>query len=181
VAIYLEETRHIGGLGMLGVVLAGALVGALIGLLVLLVSSLAARGVVRMLTASAGIPQGASFAYQESLVVRGRFEEAADAYRAHLVDHPADHDARLALAALSAGHLGDPAAAERLYLEVRAAQPSDRQEWVVAQALIELYHATGQRGHEMAELSRVAARYPGTAQGAAAKRVLMEMKGQSEG
>jgi hypothetical protein len=176
VAIYLQDTRGIGGLGMLGVIALGALAGAVLGAGVLFASSLGSRGIVSMVTAGAGLPSADTLSFQQSLVARGRFTEAADAYRAHLGEHPADHDARLALAALCAGPLSDDVAAERLYLDVRSGQPSLRQEWQASEALIELYRKTGQRGREMTELARAADRYRGTAVGNSAKRLLAERK-----
>jgi len=177
VALYLEETQHIGGLAMLGVLLGGIVVGAGLGGIVLIGSQLVARGVVHVITAAGNLEPNRSYSYQDALVARGQHAEAAEAYRAHLAEHPEDHDARIALAELTAAHLADPRDAERLYLEVRAGQPSARQERLVADALINLYHQTGQRGHEMAELARLADRYRGTQAGRAAKRVLGEMKG----
>ena len=176
VALYLQETRQIGGLAMLGVLLGGVVVGVGLGGIVLIGSQLVGRGVAHVVTAAGNLEPNRSYSYQESLLARGRPTEAADAYAAHLAEHPDDHDARIALAELRATHLADPGGAERLYLEVRAGKPSPRQERVVSDGLINLHHKTGQRGREMAELARLADRYRGTPAGDAAKRVLEELK-----
>jgi hypothetical protein len=176
VAFYLQATRQIGGLAMLGVVLGGLVVGVGIGGIVLIGSQVVARGVVQIVTAAGNLEPTHSYSYQESLVARGRHADAAEAYRAHLAEHPDDQDARIALADLQATHLRDPAGAEQLYLAIRTGKPSPRQERVISDALINLYHQTGQRGREMAELAQLASRYRGTPAGDAAKRVLQELK-----
>ena len=179
VAYYLEDTRHIGGLAVVGIILAGGVVGLGIGTVILLGSNLVGRGVVHLVTAAGNLAPKPSYSYQESLIARGRFPDAADAFRAHLALYPDDQDARLALAGLLASHLADPAGAEQLYHAVRAADPSARRDWVVSQALVELYHGTGARGREMAELSRLADRYRGTRIGTGAKQALMALKGEA--
>jgi tetratricopeptide (TPR) repeat protein len=176
VAYYLEDTRHIGGLAVVGILLAGGVAGLGIGTAILIGSHLIGHGVVHLVTAAGNLAPGPSYSYQESLIARGRFTDAADAFRAHLALYPGDHDARLALAGLLASHLADPAGAEQLYREVRVADPSARRDWVVSQALVELYHGTGERGREMAELSRLADRYRGTRIGKGAKQALMALK-----
>ena len=179
VAFYLQATRQIGGLVMLGVVLGCLVVGLGIGGIVLIASQVVARGLVHVVTAAGNLEPNRSYSYQDSLVARGRHADAAEAYRAHLAEHPDDHDARIALADLHATHLTDPAGAEQLYLAVRAGKPSPRHERVISDALINLYHKTGQRGREMAELAQLASRYRGTPAGDAAKRVLRELKEDS--
>ena len=101
VALYLEETRHIGGLAMLGVLLGGIVVGVGLGAIVLIGSQLVARGVVHVITAAGNLEPNRSYSYQDALVARGQHAEAAEAYRAHLAEHPEDHDARIALAELT--------------------------------------------------------------------------------
>ena len=176
VAYYLEETRHIGGLAVVGIILAGGVVGLGIGAVILLGSNLIGHGVVHLVTAAGNLAPKPSYSYQESLIARGLFPDAAASFRAHLALYPDDQDARLALAGLLAGHLADPAGAEQLYREVRAADPSARRDWAVSQALVDLYHQTGQRGREMAELGRLADRYRGTRTGDGARQALAALK-----
>jgi len=176
VAYYLVEQDAIGPLGAVGVVALGGLAGLGVGLLVFIASGAASSALVHLVSGAGDLEPRPSYSFQESLVARGRYGEAADAYRNHLVLHPADHEARLALAELHATHLEDAARAEGLYLEVRTGDPSDTQERRVAEGLIDLYHRTGQRGREMAELSRFADRYRGTKAGAAARLALLALK-----
>lgn len=173
---YLAYQDRVGLPGFLGVLLAGALLGVLAGLLIYGTSSAAAGGLVRTLTGAGNLPPAPSFSYQEALIMQGKVGEAVEAFRTHLGTNPADHDARLALAALLAGPAARPGEAEREYLTVRSGGASDRHHFVASQALIDLYAAVGQRGKHMAELARFAAKYRGTTAGAAARRVLSEMK-----
>ncbi|HSB55594.1 MAG TPA: hypothetical protein VLD58_14640 [Gemmatimonadales bacterium] len=112
----------------------------------------------------------------ESLVARGFYPEAADAYRAHLAACPGDHLARIKLAAICREHLGDPAGAERLYLEVRRAQPTPRLEFLVGNLLIELYRAEGRHDRLVVELARFADRWKRTRAGREAARALRALK-----
>jgi hypothetical protein len=177
-ALYLMETKGIGlGRGALVVAL-GGLVGAGLGGLAWLVTGRLSRGLIGLLTAGGNIRPAPSFSLQESLVMRGRYQEAAQAYRDHLAEMPADDDARLALAALLATHLADSTGAERLLREILGRRGGERAHWAAGNALIDLYRATGQRGRLLAELARFAERYRGTAAGDAAKRELLALKGE---
>lgn len=174
--LFLLAKGRIGIAGFLGVLLAGALIGILVGLVMYGAIGATAGGLIKVLTGAGNLPPAPSFSYQESLVMQGRHQDAADAYRDHLMTHPADHDARLALAELFAGALARPADAEHEYLVVRAGGASGKQRFLASQALIDLYASTGQRGKQMAELARFAERYRGTVDGNAARRVLAELK-----
>ncbi len=176
VGYYLHATRGLSDLAWLGLAAAGALVGAVAGRVVVFVTGMGATGVVQVISGAGNLAPSPSFSYQESLVARGRYADAADAYRDHLALHPEDHDARLALADLFAGHLDDSAAAERVLLEVRQSLPTEAQERRATEGLIDLYGRTGQTGRRMFELARFAERYAGTAAAAAAKRTLAELK-----
>ena len=115
----------------------------------------------------------ATFSAEESLVARGRYQEAAAAYRAHLAERPLDVGAFLRLADLLERHLGDAPEAERLYLEIRRISPDpDR----VGNRLIDLYRRTSNRRRLMAELARYASAHAGHPAGAAARKELQSMK-----
>ena len=175
-AWFLHETRGTGPWAMLGIVLVGTAAGYVVGRTVWFAGDLAGRGFTHVVTASGNLPPAPSFSYQEALIARGRYAEAAATFRDHLAAHPQDHDARIAFGALCTGQLRDPAMAARLYSEVRAGKPTPQQELVVSHALVDLYRATGDRGREMAELARFAARYQGTRAADAAKRALQELR-----
>jgi Tetratricopeptide repeat len=151
-----------------------------VGYLLLKLVDLGARGWVGMVSGAGNIAPTASFSAQESLIIRGHFADAEQSFRAHLEDHPDDHDARLALADLYRRHLENPAEAERLYLLVRQGAPSRKQEAAASNQLIDLYRATGQRGRLMTELARYAERYAGSRAASEAKRALDDMKQEGE-
>jgi len=176
IAWYLSEKGQVAGLEVLGIVLLGPLIGFPIGVLVGFGSGAASERIVRTLTSAGGLPPAPDFSYQDSQVIRGNPEVAREAYEAHLKAQPADLNARLALARLWRDHLGDPLKAEQLYLEARRLQPSPDQEFAIANALIDLYRASGQPGREMAELARFAERFAGTEAGAKARAALQRLK-----
>jgi len=112
----------------------------------------------------------------ESLVARGRYAEAAEAFGQWIVEHPADHGARIKLADLSRRHLDGAATAERLYLEVRAGNPAPREEMLASNLLIELYRDTGRSDRLVVELARFADRYRGSRAGRSAAEALKQLK-----
>jgi tetratricopeptide (TPR) repeat protein len=116
----------------------------------------------------------------ESLVARGLYREAVNAYQRHITDHPADNLARIKLAEVHRHHLGEADAAERLYLEVRQNKPDPRHEFLAWNLLIEHYRAAGRKDRLLVELARFADRYRGTRPGREAARSLKEMKGEME-
>ena len=178
-SFYLMETRHLGLGGAVLVVALGGLVGVGLGGLVWFLTGRVSRGFVGLLTAAGNIRPSPSFSLQESLIVRGRYAEAARGFEAHLATAPRDDEARLALAGLLAAHLDDSTGAERLLREVVEQPSSARAEWTAANALIDLRRAAGLRGPLMAELARFADRYRGTAAAAAAKRELLALTGET--
>lgn len=122
-----------------------------------------------------GTPPARQYSEQEALVASGRYAEAADSYRAIIMDEPTLLDPRLRLARLLEDQCADPVAAERCYLDIRALNPLSDQDWIVANGLIDLYHRTGQRDRLKAELGRLSRRHAGTDMGAGARRRLQEL------
>jgi hypothetical protein len=177
---YQIAARGWGIAGAAGLVALGGAIGAALGTLGWLVLGRMSRGVVGLLTASGNLEPAASFSLQESLIMRGRYHEAARSFDSHLAARPDDDEARLALAGLLATHLADPEGAERLYRAVIDRGVNPRAQWVAGNALIDLFRSTGQRGRLMAELARFADRHRDTAAGAAAKRELLALKDGTE-
>jgi tetratricopeptide (TPR) repeat protein len=114
----------------------------------------------------------------ESLVARGLYREAVNAFQRYLTDHPGDNLARIKLADVHHRYLGEPEAAERLYLEVRRNHPDPRHEFLAWNLLIELYRSTGRNDRLMVELARFADRYRHTQAGRQAARSLQELKAE---
>lgn len=171
----LKEDR-IGLGGFVGIILLGPLVAAVLTGLVWIGVGASSRALVTTVTGAGNIKRAPSYSLQESLVARGKYADAEESYREHLLTAPGDLDARLALAALVRDHLKDPARAEGLFLEVRSLGPTPAQDFAVANALIDLYRATGQRGREMAELARFADRQGHTEAGRGARAALKRIK-----
>ena len=116
------------------------------------------------------------FSIQESMVARGRFDEAVASFRAHLAEHPDDIPARYRLATLHLRERKDPAAAEEEFLALRRRPLDPTAELLVSNHLIDLYRATGQRGRLMAELTRMVKDHAGTPMGEGAARLLEEVR-----
>jgi len=176
VSYYLVSMRHAGWLVVTGVLLLGWLVAGGIVLVVWTVSGVAGRALVRTMTGAGNLASTPTYSLQDSLIIRGKYEEARAAYEAHLRSAPGDLNARLALARLWRDQLANPARAEQLYLEVRGLQPTPDQEFAIGNALIDLYRTSGQAGREMAELARFAARFADTDAGARARAALLRLK-----
>lgn len=176
VGVLLHQRGEVGLPGFFGVVLLGPVVGLAASFLVWQLTGVGSRGLVTAMTGAGNLRRAPSYSLQESLIARGRFEEAEQAFEVHLGSHPEDLDARLALAALVRDHRRDPARAERLFLEARAGRPTRDQEFTIANALIDLYRTTGQAGREMTELARFAERYDGTEAGRPAREALRRLK-----
>lgn len=177
---YLLYQRHqVGVVGAAGVVLLGPVSGSLISRLIAGGTAVSSKAFVAALTSAGNIKRAPSYSFQESLVARGKYAEAEQAYQDHLAATPDDLDARLALAAVIRDHIRDPERAERLFLEARGLGPTPAQEYAIANALIDLYRRTGQRGREMAELARFADRYRDTDGGNRAREALRRIKAET--
>src|SRR5690349_13723596 len=83
----------------------------------------ASTGLVKMIFAAGDIAPPRTYPRQEVLIVRGEYAEAADWFRDHIRIEPDDHEARLKLAQLLETRLAGYDEAERLYLQIRNAQP----------------------------------------------------------
>jgi hypothetical protein len=140
-----------------------------------------ARTFTNVVMAGGNLPPDPAHSSFESLAVRGFYTEAAEAYRQHLTQKPADHLARVKLADLYLRHLNDPDGAERLYLEIRKGQPSPREDRLASNLLIELYRKIGKKDRLMVELARFAQSYPGTRAAEDAARTLQQMKEELRG
>lgn len=179
VSMFLMDQKKIGLPGAAGVVVLGWVAAGVITAVVWTFSGVVSRGLVQTMTGAGNLPPAPSFSLQESLVARGRYQEAAAAYQEHLAGAPMDFHARLALAGLQRKHLDDPGGAERLYLEARRAHPPANIEFAIGNALIDLYRGTGERGRELAELARFAERFQGTPEGTRAREAITRIKAEN--
>lgn len=136
----------------------------------------AAASLIGNIYGAGNIAPAPSYPVAETHVVRGKFAEAAQHYRDHLLAHPEDFEARLRLADLDVTHLGNHEEAERLYKEVRDAKEDKRREAHAFNALIDLYTKLGRKDRLKVELARFADRYAGSPHAADARRRLDELK-----
>jgi len=135
-----------------------------------------ARGAGSILLPSGnGSPKPREYSEQEALIIRGRYMEAADSYRAIIEEEPLNIEAQLRLGAILERHLNDPDGAELCYREIRARRPTPQEEWAASNALIDLYQRVGKREPLKQELSRMARQYQDTEVGASARRRLQEL------
>jgi len=133
---------------------------------------------MKTIRADFDIPPPPTYPRQDVLIVRGKYEQAAELFRDHLWGEPHDHEARLQLAHLLETRLKGDDEAERLYLEVRDAQPpaNPKEQLRATNGLIDLYRRVGRTGRLKVELARFVDRYRGTALAAGAERELNELK-----
>ena len=176
---YLLNQRRIGLPAAAGILLLGWLLAAGITFLSWRAGHLAGRGMAHVLMASGNLAPTKGYSLEQSMVIRGAFEEAAASYRRHWEEPSKDFAAGLALAALLRDHLNDAAGAERLLLDIRQAAPPGTIEFAIGNALIDLYQRRGDRGRQLAELARFADRFRHTPEGARAKEAILRIKAES--
>ncbi len=133
---------------------------------------------VETIYAVGDIPPPPTYPRQDVLIVQGKYADAADCFRDHLTIEPGDHEARLQLAHLLEMRLKRYDEAERLYLEIRHAEPaaSPSEQMRATNGLIDLYRKQGRTGRLKVELARFVERYQGSPLAAGAARELKELK-----
>lgn len=119
------------------------------------------------LMANAGLMRlGGGYSAMETLVARGNYNAAAEAYAERARNHPERVEATLRRAALLADPLGQPETAAVELDSLRSSPLPARDDFRVGLALVDLYeHRLKDPGRAMGELRRLIDRYP-TAQGA---------------
>lgn len=152
------------------------LIGAGVGWIADAVMVRGAAGLVGNIFAAGNIAPAPSYPVAETLIVRGKFAEAAEHFRSRVRTHPQDFEARLRLAELDVAHLSEFEEAERLYKEVRDAREDPRRELAAFNGLIDLHARSGRRDRLKVELARFADRYAGTRHAQEARRRLEELK-----
>jgi hypothetical protein len=135
------------------------------------------------LLANAGLMRaGGGYSSIETLAVRGHYQAAADEYAERARNHSERVEATLRRAVLLAGPLAEPETAAVELDSLRAASLSERDDFRVGLALVDLYeHQLNDPGRAMSELRRLIDRYP-TARGARRLRAALgELKSQRYG
>ena len=164
------------GLFSMPAMLVCLLAGAGAGWLVDAVMVRGAAGLVGNIFAAGNIEPAPSYPIGETLMVRGKFAEAAEHLRAHLEAHPEDYEVRLRLAEIDVAQLRGYEEAERLYKDVRDAREDKRRELAAFNGLIEMYTKMDRKDRLKVELARFADRYAGSQQALEARRRLDELK-----
>ncbi|HEX7917853.1 MAG TPA: tetratricopeptide repeat protein [Gemmatimonadales bacterium] len=140
------------------------------------VSARFATGLIGGLASAGNIKYQQGYSKQESLIARGRFDEAVESFEVHLLEFPDDLPARYRLATLHLRERNDPAAAEAEFLNIRRRQHDRSMAMLLANHLVDLYRATGQKGKLMAELTKMMKEWPGTPMADGAAKLLEETK-----
>jgi len=153
---------------------------ALIAWLIHRLTSGAASALARTIYAQGNIAPEPAFSAEESLIIRGKTAEAEERLRARILARPTELEARLKLAELLE-QLDRPEEAERIYLDVRRAQPSPRVAMTAVNRLLNLYRRAGRDDRLKVELARFADQWKGTRAGDHAGRLLRELKAGTDG
>jgi hypothetical protein len=139
----------------------------------------AIEGVFRLMSDVGLVRSGGGFSAVETLVVRGQFAAASEAYRER-AQHPADRvEATVRRAALLAGPLSQPETALVELEALRHSRLSAADDLRVGAALVELYERRlGDPGRAMVELRRLIDRHPGDRSVRHLRRALTELKAE---
>lgn len=123
-------------------------------------------------------PPVKTFSRAESLVIRGRLQEAAAAYEAAALEDPADPESRVRLARLLRDELGRPEDALPWFRHARDIAAQDRaRDLSVTREIIEVYtHRLRAPARALPELARAAERWRGSEAGEWARRELARWK-----
>lgn len=134
----------------------------------------------RVMSSGASTPYEEQFSYQESLVMRGRVDDALASYEAIIAERATAVPARLRAAALYASRGDNPRRAAELLRDVTSMPAIGARDDIEASTrLIELLMGPlGEPGRAMVELRRLMDRRPGTDAAARAKLTLLELKGR---
>lgn len=125
---------------------------------------------------------GEGYSAMETLVARGHPEAAAEAYAERAQNHAERVEATLRRAVLLAGPLNEPETAAVELDALRAAPLSNRDDFRVGLALIDLLeHRLSDPGRAMAELRRLIDRYPTAGDARRLRAALAELKAQRYG
>ena len=138
-----------------------------------------AVGVNKVLTGGSSTPYTEGYSYQQSLVMRGRLNEALESYEAIIAEENSTVDVRIRAAELYAREAKNYArAAELLQDVIRHPNCAPGEEVYAANRLADLLSIhLGQMGRALVQLRRLADRYAGTPAGDRALESIRTMKG----
>mgnify|MGYP001591330394 CR=1 FL=1 len=134
--------------------------------------------------ASGAPPRPKEYSQAESLVARGRYEEAVDAFELAVAEDPGDPTPYLRIARVYRDHLAKPEDAARWFRRaVRESAPPPGTLFLARKELVEIYtHRLGAPERALPELARMAEELAGTQEGDWAAREIRDIKARvSEG
>jgi hypothetical protein len=179
-----------GGIGLAGVIAGMVGPGLIIAMLVappvvtVTVAKMALRGmdhvqsgVNKVLTGGSSTPYSEGYSYQQSLVMRGRLDEALESYEAIIADENSV-DVRIRAAELYVREAKNHQRAVELLQDViRHPQCTPGEEIYAANRLADLLsNHLGQPGKALVQLRRIADRYTGTPVGERAREAIRTLK-----
>lgn len=180
-----------GAIGAMGgkVIGIGAIPGFVAGFAISFSVALAIAESVGKLFGTIHNPSGKStpvvreYSYPESLAIRGRYEDAIDAYQVCCVDHPEDPEPYVRIARIYRDELHQYDEALFWFKRARTEAKLDRgRELLVSQEMIEIYtRKLGQPGSAIPELARIVDRFPGDPAAAVAQREIERLREEASG
>lgn len=123
-------------------------------------------------------PPKREYSRAESLAIRGRYREAADAYELHCAEDPSDPEPYFRLAWLYRDRLGELQTAVSWLKRVRVdAKIDSGKDLLATQEIIEIYtHKLRDPRKAIPELARITQKYPGTPAADAAAREIKDVR-----
>ncbi|TVR67423.1 MAG: hypothetical protein EA422_00455 [Gemmatimonadales bacterium] len=161
------------------ILLGAALLATVATVVPILLAGSAGKAALLALGSSGRAPaRRKEYSFAQSLVARGLFEKAIDAYQEEVARAPADPEPYLRIGRLLRDELGRPdEAAAWLRRARRDAVMSPGQELILSRELVELYrNRLGRPEKALPELARMAERFAETPDGEWAARELAELK-----
>jgi hypothetical protein len=133
--------------------------------------------VARILLAGGETSAEPSFSYEESLIVRGRLDDAERAFERRCLDNPKDGEARIRRADFYERVKKDTTRAERFYREARHLGLPPSRELYVSLCLADLCRHAGRTEALKRELQAIVDRHGGSASGQSAQAELDDLNG----
>jgi len=164
-----------GWLGLLVLYLAVALLTVVLGTLTLWIGSRTGAGLAHTLLAGGDTSVEPAFSYEESLVARGKLDEAERAFERRCLDQPEDGEARIRRADFYDRVRQDPARAERFYREARRMGLPPSRDLYVSLCLADLARSAGRTDSLRRELAAIIERYGDSLAGQRAREELAEL------
>ncbi|MEO8032176.1 MAG: tetratricopeptide repeat protein [Gemmatimonadota bacterium] len=159
------------------VLLIGLNLGIVYGLIRLIESGTdsVGAGFAKTVLGAGNLAPEPGFSAEESLIIRGRLEDAEAALRQRWADNPGQYQAGLRLGALLV-QMGKADEAESVYVALRRGTLPPAAAMTVANRLIDLYEKGGRNDRLKVELGRFSGQYKGTGAAEHAARRLKEIK-----